>query len=86
MNQAWCSALSGGVRPALQIQPGAKRSEVTGCVGELLKIRLHAEPVDGKANDALIAYLAALRYPKAQSRSHVVTQANGKSSKSRQGI
>jgi uncharacterized protein (TIGR00251 family) len=60
MNQAWCRAVFGGVRLALQIQPGGKRSEVTGCVGDLLKIRLHAEPVDGKANNALISYLAGI--------------------------
>lgn len=60
MNQALCRAISGGVRLALQIQPSAKRSEVAGCIGDLLKIRLQAEPVDGKANDALIAYLAGI--------------------------
>lgn len=42
----------------LQIQPNAKRNEVIGCFGDLLKIRLHAQPIDGKANEALIAYLA----------------------------
>jgi uncharacterized protein (TIGR00251 family) len=42
----------------LHIQPNAKRSGVAGCFGDLLKIRLHAPPVDGKANEALISYLA----------------------------
>lgn len=65
MSRAWCCAISGGVRLALQIQPNAKRSGVAGCYGDLLKIRLHAQPVEGKANEALIAYLSeALDVPK----------------------
>ncbi|MCW8195464.1 YggU family protein [Proteobacteria bacterium 005FR1] len=40
------------------VQPGAKRTEVAGTHGERLKIRLAAPPVDGKANTALIDYLA----------------------------
>lgn len=39
------------------IQPGAKTTEVSGIHGDRLKIRLQAPPVDGKANDALLAYL-----------------------------
>ena len=63
MNQAWCRPIaggmqSGGVRLALQIQANAKKSGVAGCIGDLLKIRLHAPPIDGKANEALISYLA----------------------------
>jgi hypothetical protein len=42
----------------LHIQPGAKRTEVVGLHGDALKIRLAAPPVDGKANDALVAFLA----------------------------
>lgn len=40
------------------IQPGAKATEVSGTHGDRLKIRLQAPPVDGKANDALLAFLA----------------------------
>jgi len=43
---------------ALHIQPGAKKTEVAGLHGEALKIRLAAPPVDGKANDCLIGFLA----------------------------
>ncbi len=42
----------------LHIQPGAKQTEVVGLHGDALKIRLAAPPVDGKANDALVAFLA----------------------------
>lgn len=42
------------------LQPGAKRSEVAGLHGERIKIRLNAPPVDGKANNQLIAFLSQL--------------------------
>ena len=40
------------------LQPGAKRAEFAGQHGERLKIRISAPPVDGKANEALIRFLA----------------------------
>lgn len=43
---------------ALYCQPGAKKTEVQGEHDGRLKIRLAAPPVEGKANDALIAWLA----------------------------
>jgi uncharacterized protein (TIGR00251 family) len=42
----------------LHVQPGAKRTEVAGLHGEALKIRLAAPPVDGKANEALLGFIA----------------------------
>ena len=42
----------------LHIQPGAKKTELAGLHGDALKIRLAAPPVDGKANAALIAFVA----------------------------
>ncbi|CAG1019723.1 hypothetical protein BURC_04634 [Burkholderiaceae bacterium] len=43
----------------LSVVPGAKRTEVAGLHGGALRVRLAAPPVDGKANEALIAWLAA---------------------------
>lgn len=43
---------------SLHIQPGAKKTEFVGPHGEAMKLRLAAPPVDGKANAALIAFLA----------------------------
>lgn len=40
------------------MQPGAKRSEFAGRHGERIKLRLAAPPVEGKANAALIEFLA----------------------------
>ncbi len=42
----------------LHIQPGAKKTEVCGLHGDALKIRLAAPTVDGKANAALLAFVA----------------------------
>lgn len=47
-----------GVYISLHIQPGAKREGVTGLFGTSLKIALNAPPVDGKANAALLRFLA----------------------------
>lgn len=48
----------GSLTLSLHVQPGAKRTEFTGLHGEALKLRLAAAPVEGKANAALIAFLA----------------------------
>lgn len=44
----------------LWVQPGAKKSQVDGIHDQRLKIRLQAPPVEGKANKALVVYMAKL--------------------------
>jgi uncharacterized protein (TIGR00251 family) len=55
----WLHSDGDGVILDLHIQPGAKKTEVVGLHGDALKIRLAAPPVDGKANAALVAFIAA---------------------------
>jgi hypothetical protein len=40
------------------VQPRASRSEVVGLHGAALKVRVHAPPVGGAANEALVELLA----------------------------
>lgn len=44
----------------LYVQPGAKRSEIAGLHGEALKIRLAAPPIEGRANEMLLKFMADL--------------------------
>ncbi|MBK6452264.1 MAG: DUF167 domain-containing protein [Proteobacteria bacterium] len=43
----------------VRVQPRASRTEFAGRLGDRLKIRLNAPPVDGRANTALLAFIAA---------------------------
>lgn len=57
MSRPWCSQIDGGVRLAIQLMPNAKKTEVVGLLDDMLKIRLHAAPVEGRANEALVHFL-----------------------------
>lgn len=49
----------------IYVQPRASRNELAGLHGEALKLRLTTPPVDGKANRAVLVFLAKrLRLPK----------------------
>jgi len=48
----------GSITLAIHAQPGAKQTEVAGVHDAALKIRLAAPAVEGRASDALIAFLA----------------------------
>jgi len=51
-------ARASGVRLTLHVRPGAAHSAVSGPHGDALGIRLAAPPVDGRANQELIDFLA----------------------------
>src|SRR3989338_4850353 len=49
----------------VRVQPRASRDEVVGWDGATLRVRVSAAPVDGEANQALLALLArAFRVPR----------------------
>jgi uncharacterized protein len=43
---------------AIKAIPNAPRSEVIGWLGEALKVKVHAPPVEGRANEVLCEFLA----------------------------
>lgn len=52
--------MTGPVRTRLSVKvsPRASRNEVVGWVGDKLKIKVAAAPEGGRANDALVAFVA----------------------------
>jgi len=63
----------------VRVHPGAKRNEITGTHDGAVKISLTTPPTDGRANDALIAFLAGfLKVPRAS-----ITLLTGASSRSK---
>ncbi len=51
---------SGGVTFAVKVHPRAKKNAIAGEVGDALKIALTAPPVEGRANDACVEFLAGV--------------------------
>jgi hypothetical protein len=55
-------ATATGVSLAVRAQPGAKKTAIIGIYGEgatsQLKIAVQAPPLEGRANEALVAFLA----------------------------
>lgn len=43
---------------AIKAIPNAPRNEIVGWLGDALKVKLHAPPVEGRANAELCAFLA----------------------------
>lgn len=57
-------AVAEGVTLAVRAQPGAKRTAIVGIYGEgtsaQLKIAVQAQPIEGRANQALTVFLAGV--------------------------
>lgn len=79
-------ALPGGaVRLRLLIQPNASKSEISGLHDGLLKIRVQSPPVDGKANQTLIEFIAkklgvskrSIRLTKGETSRHKTVEIEG---------
>jgi uncharacterized protein (TIGR00251 family) len=43
---------------AIKAIPNAPRNEVVGWLGDALKVKVHAPPVEGRANEVLCEFLA----------------------------
>jgi len=54
----WISSADKGVCIQVLVVPRASRTQILGIHDDRVKIKLMAPPVDGKANKALIAFLA----------------------------
>ena len=68
-----------GVTFAVRIHPRAKKNAITGEFGDALKISLIAPPIEGRANDACIVFLAdLLNVPRSS-----ITIASGQSSRNK---
>lgn len=68
-----------GATFAVRVQPRASRNAIAGEMGDALKIALTAPPVEGKANEACIEFLAILlKVPRSS-----VTIASGESSRNK---
>jgi uncharacterized protein len=49
---------AGGATFAVKVHPRAKKNAITGEIGDALKVALTAPPVEGRANEACIKFLA----------------------------
>jgi uncharacterized protein len=68
-----------GVTFRVKVHPRAKKNAITGEAGDALKLALTAPPVEGRANEACIAFLAkVLNVPRSS-----VTIAAGETSRNK---
>jgi uncharacterized protein (TIGR00251 family) len=58
MTPQWLRPAPGGAELEVLVQPRASRTRVVGEHGGRLKVALAAPPVEGEANEALVAFLA----------------------------
>jgi hypothetical protein len=70
---------AGGATFCVRVHPRAKRDEISGEMGDALKVSLTAPPVEGRANEACIRFFAELlQVPRSS-----VTIAAGESSRNK---
>lgn len=55
---AWIRPDKNGCIIDIHAQPGARKSEIVGLHNDRLKVKIKSPPVDGKANECLVEYLA----------------------------
>ena len=68
-----------GATFAIRVQPRARKNAIVGELGDALKLALTAPPVEGRANEACITFLAEfLKVPRSS-----VTIAAGQSSRNK---
>ncbi len=62
MSVAMLREVASGLTLAVRAQPGAKKTAIVGIYGEgdaaQLKVAVQAPPVEGRANETLVAFLA----------------------------
>jgi uncharacterized protein (TIGR00251 family) len=56
----WYQHDAEGLTLHLYVQPGAKKTEIVGIHEGELKIRLNTPPIEGRANKALLKYIAQI--------------------------
>jgi len=59
MGKPWLERRGTRLILSIHLQPQATRDEIAGRHGDSLKLRIRTAPIDGKANDAARAFLAA---------------------------
>ncbi len=68
-----------GVTFAVKVHPRARKNAITGKTGDALKLALTAPPVEGKANEACVEFIAKiLKLPRSS-----VTMAAGQTSRNK---
>jgi|WetSurMetagenome_2_1015567.scaffolds.fasta_scaffold42927_4 uncharacterized protein len=54
----WLKARGENILISVRVQPGASKNSVTGIKEDFLNIKLCSPPLDGRANDSLISFVA----------------------------
>lgn len=68
-----------GATFAVRVQPRARKNAIAGVIGDALKLALTAPPVEGRANEACIEFLAEfLKVPRSS-----ITIAGGETSRNK---